>query len=189
MRDLPPIENPKSLLPGNLLVAAPAGGNERMSRAVILILEHSTEGAEGVVLNSEANEAMKSWCREMSQQPDKQAVFEHLQEVASSAAHLAEEGSSSLPLTVCMAKPAASVEDMVDELGRGVRIFVGRIVWAAGELEKQALAGNWMITPASPELVFGDHENLWKTCIHRIGESVLRTAAGIESLPEDVLLN
>jgi len=159
-----------------------------MVGAVILILEHSAEGAEGVVLNSQANEAMKSWCREMSQQPDKQAVFEHLQEVASSAAHLAEEGSS-LPLTVCMAKPASTVEDMVDELGRGVRIFVGRIVWAAGEIEKQTLAGNWMITPASPELVFGDHENLWKTCIRRIGESVLRTAPGIPYLPDDVLSN
>jgi putative AlgH/UPF0301 family transcriptional regulator len=159
-----------------------------MAGAVILILEHSAEGAEGVVLNSQANEAMKSWCREMSQQPDKQAVFDHLQEVASSAAQLAQEGSS-LPLTVCMAKPASTVEDMVDELGRGVRIFVGRIVWAAGELEKQTLAGNWMITPASSELVFGDHENLWRSCLRRVGESVVRTAPGVAAWPEDVLQN
>jgi len=188
MRDMPLNPDRKSLLPGNLLVASALGGNERMAGAVILILEHSAAGAEGVVLNSQANEAMKSWCRQMSEQPDKQAVFEQLQEVASSASHLAEAGSS-LPLTVCMAKPASTVEDMVDQLGRGVRIFVGRIVWRAGELENQTLAGNWMITPASPELVFGDHENLWRTCVHQIGESVIRTAPGVSDFPDSVLLN
>jgi putative transcriptional regulator len=159
-----------------------------MAGAVILILEHSPEGAQGVVLNSQANEAMKSWCRHMSEQSDKQAVFEQLQEVASSAAHMAEQGTS-LPLTVCMSKPAESMEDMVGELGRGVRIFVGRVTWGAGELEKQATSGNWMITPAEPELVFGDHENLWQTCVHRVGEDVLRSAPGIGELVDDVLSN
>jgi putative AlgH/UPF0301 family transcriptional regulator len=124
----------------------------------------------------------------MSEQPDKQAVFEQLQEVASSAAQLAEEGSA-LPLTVCMSKPAESMEDMVGELGRGVRIFVGRIVWQAGELEKQTQAGNWMVTPAAPELVFGDHENLWQTCVRRIGESVLLSAPGVPQLGDNVLAN
>jgi putative transcriptional regulator len=170
------------------LVASPLGGNERMAGAVILVLEHSADGAEGVVLNSQANEAMKSWCRHMSEQPDKQAVFEQLQEVASSAAQLAEEGSA-LPLTVCMAKPAESMEDMVGELGRGVRIFVGRIVWHAGELEKQTSDGNWMVAPAAPELVFGDYENLWQTCVRRIGESVLLSAPGVHDLTQNVLTN
>lgn len=188
MRKLPFVNDPKSLLPGNLLVAAPFGGNDRMSGAVILVLEHSPDGAEGVVLNSQANEAMKSWCRHMSEQPDKQAVFDQLQEVASSAAQLAEEGGS-LPLTVCMSKPAESMEDMVGELGRGVRIFVGRIVWKAGELEKQTTDGNWMVTPAAPELVFGDHDNLWQTCVRRIGESVLLSAPGVRELAGDALAN
>lgn len=188
MRDLPFANDSKSLLPGNLLVASPLGGNDRMAGAVILVLEHSAGGAEGVVLNSQANEAMKSWCRHMSEQPDKQAVFEQLQEVASSAAELAEEGSA-LPLTVCMAKPAESMEDMVGELGRGVRIFVGRIVWQAGELEKQTSAGNWMVTPAAPELVFGDYENLWQTCVRRVGESVLLSAPGVRDLAQNVLTN
>lgn len=188
MRDLPLNNDSKSLLPGNLLVASPLGGNDRMAGAVILVLEHSADGAEGVVLNSQANEAMKSWCRHMSEQPDKQAVFEQLQEVASSAAQLAEEGAA-LPLTVCMSKPAESMEDMVGELGRGVRIFVGRIVWQAGELEKQTRSGNWMVTPAAPELVFGDHDNLWQTCVRRIGESVLLSAPGVQELADNVLVN
>jgi putative transcriptional regulator len=188
MRDLPLPDNPKSHLPGNLLIAAPLGGNDTMAGAVILVLEHSAEGAQGVVLNSQANEAMKSWCRQMSTQPDKRAVFEQLQEVASSAAHMAEQGTV-LPLTVCMSKPAESMEDMVGELGRGVRIFVGRITWQAGELEQQTSAGNWMITPAEPELVFGDHENLWQTCVHRVGEDVVRSALGVGELMVDVLVN
>lgn len=159
-----------------------------MAGAVILVLEHSADGAEGVVLNSQANEAMKSWCRHMSEQDDKQAVFEQLQEVASSAAQLVQEGAG-LPLTVCMSKPAQSMEDMVDQLGRGVRIFVGRIVWQAGELEQQTSEGDWMITPAAPELVFGDHENLWRTCVRRIGENVLLSAPGVTELSKNVLAN
>jgi len=188
MREFIHRDENKSLLPGNLLVASPYVPNQPMSRSVVLILEHSTEGAEGVVLNSQANEAMKSWCRQMARQPDKHAVFEQLQEVASSAADLAAAGSS-LPLTVCMAKPAESVEEMVDQLGRGVRIFIGRVIWQAGELESETVAGNWMITPASSELVFGDHENLWRTCVRRVGEHVLRSSPGIVNLPPDVLLN
>lgn len=178
----------KSFLPGNLLIASPAAAEQPMAQAVVLVLEHSPSGAEGVVLNSQANEAMKSWCRQMAQQPDKQAVFEQLQEVASSAAELAATGTS-LPLTVCMAQPATSVEEMVDQLGRGVRIFIGRVVWQAGELENETLSGNWMITPAAPELVFGDHENLWRACVRRVGEDVLRSAPGVGDFPPSVLVN
>lgn len=176
------------MLPGNLLVAAPHYDHNSMVRSVILILEHTAEGTTGVVLNSRANEAMKSWCREIATQADKQAVFAQLQDVASSATQSAENGTS-LPLTVCMQRPAESVEQMVDELGRGVRIFVGRVTWQAGELERQTLDGDWMITPALPELVFGDHENLWQACVRRVGESVLRAAPGVWELPEDVLAN
>jgi putative transcriptional regulator len=159
-----------------------------MAQSVILILEHSAEGAEGVVLNSQANEAMKSWCRQMARQPDKQAVFEQLQEVASSAADLAAAGTS-LPLTVCMARPADTVEEMVDQLGRGVRIFIGRVTWQAGELENETLDGHWMITPAAPELVFGDYDNLWRTCVRRVGEAVIRSAPGVGEFPLSVLAN
>jgi putative transcriptional regulator len=189
MRELNlPSNDPKSMLPGNLLVASPSVSTQPFARSVILVLEHSPDGAQGVVLNSEANEAMKSWCREMAQQPDKQAVFEQLQEVASSAAELAKEGTS-LPFTVCMAKPAETVEEMVDELGHGVRIFVGRVVWEAGQLETEALSGTWMITPASPELVFGDYENLWQTCVRRVGEEVISSASGMRGTPKDVRWN
>lgn len=188
MRELPFNDKPKSMLAGNLLVASPWGGNESLTGAVILILEHSPTGAEGIVLNSQANEAMKSWCRTMSEQSDKQAVLEQLQEVASTAAQLAEEGSA-VPLTVCMSKPAQSMEEVVGQLGRGVRIFVGRIVWQVGELEAQTLAGQWMVAPAIPELVFGDHENLWRACVRRIGENVVRSAPGVSEMPPDVLQN
>lgn len=182
------IGEPKSLLPGNLLVASPVLNGHALGRSVILVLEHSTEGAQGVVLNSEANEAMKSWCRQMAEQPDKHAVFEQLQEVASSAAELAEKGSA-LPLTVCMARPATSVEEMVDQLGRSVRIFIGRVVWDAGQLEAETLAGAWMVTPAHPELVFGDHENLWQTCVRRVGEHVIQQAPGVGAFPADIRAN
>lgn len=188
MRHLSLGDSGKSGLPGNLLVATPRGGSEGMAGAVVLILEHSAEGAEGVVLNSQANEAMKSWCRQMAGQPDKHAVFEQLQQVASTAAELAEEGTS-LPLTVCMAQPTTSIEEIVDQLGRGVRIFVGRVVWQAGELENQTVSGAWMVTPALPELVFGDHENLWRTCVRRIGENVLLSAAGVNELHPQPGLN
>lgn len=183
-----PTNRAKSPLPGNLLVAAPHLCGKPTSQSVILILEHSADGAEGVVLNSQANEAMKSWCRQMAQQPDKQAVFEQLQEVASSAAEMAAAGTS-LPLTVCMARPADSVEEMVGQLGRGVRIFIGRVTWQPGELESETLEGQWMITPAVPELVFGDYENLWRTCVRRVGETVIRSAAGVRELPPNVLVN
>jgi putative transcriptional regulator len=182
------MEEPKSVLPGNLLVASPHVANHPLSRSVVLVLEHSPEGAQGVVLNSEANEAMKSWCRQMAEQPDKRAVFEHLQEVATSAAELAKSGTS-LPFTVCMARPAETVEEMVDQLGRGVRIFIGRVVWNAGQLEAETLGGAWMVTPAHPELVFGDHENLWQTCLRRVGESVLRSSPGVRGFPDDVRAN
>ncbi len=176
------------MLPGNLLVSAPGGEASPLNGRVILILEHSEEGTTGVVLNSHANEAMKSWCRHIAQQEDKEAVYAQLQEVASSAAQMADQGSLP-PLTVCMQRPAESMEEMVGELGRGVRIFVGRISWGAGELARQALAGAWMITPGSPELVFGDHENLWATCVRRVGDDVLLSAPGIHELSENVLLN
>lgn len=165
----------KSPLPGNLLVASPKLASHPLAGAVVLILEHGPEGAKGVVLNSQANEEVRQWCRSLATQEDKGAVIKQLQ-----AAAKTQEETHGTPFTICMEQPGRSMEEMVDQLGTGVRIFVGNVVWEAALLEQELTSGVWMCLPGFPQLLFGEHENLWATCVKCVGEAVVLSAPGVK---------
>lgn len=182
---LPKVENS---LAGNLIVSAPQMPDMAMHHGVVLILGESNEGTQGVLLNSPLNEAMRNWCRQTTAPVDQQQVVEQIQAIAQSAG--AEINAQEVPVTICMAEnPAKFEEQGLLDVGHGVRILLGRITWKPGELESQLRSGAWMSLPAMKDLVFGDHENLWGTCVKRIGELVIAELPGVESFPEDISAN
>ena len=168
-------ESKPSSLRGKLLIASPKFSGHPLVRGVILVLEHSEKGTKGILLNSLENEAVKQWCRSLAAKPDKRAVIEEVQAAAKS-----QQEQYGTPFTVCMEKPGHSLAEVIDQLGSGVRLFVGHVDWAGGKIEAEIAKGLWMCLPAFPKLLFGDHENLWATCVKCIGESVMLTASGVK---------
>jgi putative transcriptional regulator len=163
-------------LAGNLLVAAPGLIGHAWARKVILILEHSDSGAIGVILNSEENEEVHKFCQRLAHLPDKQAALQQFQSLTAKSTNGVEPSE----VTVCMAKPVSNLEDVVEQLGENVRVFLGRLTWEAGQLEQELSHGAWMFLPAFPHLMFGHHENLWQTCVKCIGECVIASAPGVK---------
>ena len=179
MNRLPPLSSQsnqsQSFLPGNLLVASPKFGSHPLTSGVILVLEHSPQGAKGVVLNSLENEEVKRWCRRLATQTDKQAVMAQIRAAAES-----QKETHGTPFTVCMEQPGRSLEDAIEHLGASVRLLVGNVSWKGGQLDREITNGVWMFLPGFSQFLFGDFENLWETCVKCIGESVLLTAPGVQ---------
>jgi len=56
-------------------------------------------------------------------------------------------------------------------------------------LESELKQGAWLTTPATPEYVFLEEDQLWKQVNRHIGSSLLLSALKIKHVPEDPGLN
>jgi putative AlgH/UPF0301 family transcriptional regulator len=154
----------------------------------VLVLGHSDQGSTGVLLNHPLNESLHRSIREMLTHGQTPALIHSLfqpsqenQEAAPSALpQIAVGDTVVVPFGVLVA-PA--------EVGGGqglmIRVMVGQVHWPAGQLEKEMAAGVWLAAPSSPELIFGEHENLWQSVVRHIGDHTYSKALGVERLPLD----
>jgi putative transcriptional regulator len=170
-------------LRGKLLIAAPSLF-DFFRRTVVLMVEHTDEGAFGVVLNR-ASET---------------TVAEAVPTLAGLAG--AEEqvriggpvGTESVVILGEFSEPESSPKLVVGDLGivdpddRGAvsraRIYAGHSGWGPGQLEDELDRDAWMVEPASPEDPFRD-EDIWSLALQRRGGEY----ALLATMPEDPSLN
>lgn len=145
-------------LAGRLLVATPGLIDMNFFRSVVLVVEHTVEGAAGVVLNRPSQTELgrgplESWSP-LAAEP--QLVF---------------VGGPVAPDTaVCLARAELAEEPtgwqrVVGNLGvldlsldandlRGIdrlRVFAGYAGWGSGQLESELEEGSWYVLDADPE--------------------------------------
>ena len=69
---------------------------------------------------------------------------------------------------------------------RSVRIFLGYSGWGEGQLEGELDAGSWLPAPPTMEAIFGDSgEPTWRQVVRSVGAD----ASGLEDQPPDVSWN
>lgn len=163
------------------------------ARSVVLLIEHSEEGALGVVLNHPAENTVKELWDEVSQ-----GDCESLEQVNMG-------GPVSGPLIVLHTDESASemkilpglyfsaarenLEKIVTQTARPFRVFVGHSGWGGGQLEDELEEGSWLTAPAKADHVFHDDRDIWKEITHQIGESILTSALKIKNVPIDPSVN
>ncbi|MPZ71767.1 MAG: hypothetical protein GEU74_00820 [Nitriliruptorales bacterium] len=174
-------------LQGRLLVATPSLADPNFSHAVVYLLEHSGEGAIGIVVNRPSDvdvaDALPQWEPLASRprvmfvggpvQPEavvglgsSRGPLEHLQEVSEGVAVVDLRGD-----------PLALISDVAE-----FRLFVGYAGWGEGQLEVEIGKGGWFVVEARPEDVFSqDPEDLWVAVLARQG-GVWRTISKNPSL-------
>lgn len=170
-------------LRGKLLIATPSLF-DFFRRTVILMVEHTEEGAFGVVLNR-ASET---------------TVGEAVPALADLAG--AEEpvriggpvGTESVVILGEFEDPDTSPKLVVGDLGvvdpddeaalSRVRIYAGHSGWGPGQLEDELEQVAWLVEPASPEDPFRDGD-IWSTALQRRGGEY----ALLATMPEDPSLN
>jgi putative transcriptional regulator len=169
-------------LRGQLLIAGPGLVDPNFWRTVVLVGEHSEEGALGVVLNRSSDTPVEEAVPELAMLAQDMGAVHVGGPVQPSAvvvlADFAEpEESRSLVLDSVGFLPSEVEPDSLGELRRA-RVYVGYAGWGPGQLDGELEEGSWIIEPALPDDVFTtDPEGLWSTVLRRKGGpfSVLAT--------------
>ncbi len=162
-------------LRGRLLVATPTVGDPNFAGTVVLMLEHSEDGAVGVVLN----------------RPSDIDVAEHLPgwtEVVVSPPVVFLGGPVSPNAALCLARvdgdhAGGGWDPLLGQVGTvdlsadpdqavpgvaAVRIFAGYAGWAPRQLEAEIADGGWFVVDADPgDALSPLPEGLWREVLRR----------------------
>jgi putative transcriptional regulator len=165
---------PVQSLKGHLLIAGPALVDPNFRRAVVLVGEHSAEGALGVILNRALEATVEDTVPELSVLVDGVEQIHDGGPVQPSAivvlADFVEpERAGALVLDSVGFLPSEVDPDTLGELRRA-RVFAGYAGWGPGQLDGELAEGSWIVEPALPDDVFtADPDQLWSDVLRRKG--------------------
>jgi putative transcriptional regulator len=155
---------------GKLLVAAPSLADPNFYRTVVLMFEHTDEGAAGVVLNrpseTTVREVLPSWA-ELAAEPGVVFVGGPVQPdgvicLARAAPDQSPDGFREL------ADGIGSLDLEQDATVETLRIFAGYSGWGGGQLEAELAEEAWLILDALPGDVFTPGPGqLWREVFRR----------------------
>jgi putative transcriptional regulator len=176
---------------GQLLIAGPSLVDPNFWRTVLLIVEHSEEGAFGLVLNRPSETAVGEAAPELEGliegeeplfiggpvQPSSVVILGDFED-ASDAALLAFDD-------VGVLGTASSLEEHGAAL-RTARAFAGHAGWGPGQLDSELERGDWILEPARSQDAFSAApRELWQAVLTRKGGSY----ALVARMPMDPSLN
>jgi putative transcriptional regulator len=165
---------PVQSLKGQLLIAVPALVDPNFRRTVVLVGEHTDEGALGLVLNRPAETTV------LEAVPELTLLVDGLEQVhvggpvqPSAIVVIAEfedpERAGSLVLESIGFLPAEVDPDELGELLRA-RVFAGYAGWGPGQLDEELEEGSWIVEPAIATDVFTEEpDGLWSEVLRRKG--------------------
>jgi putative transcriptional regulator len=171
-------------LRGKLLIAAPSLF-DYFRRAVVLVIEHSEDGAMGVVLNRSSETRVGEVVPTLAELADGDEFVHAGGPVATdSVLALADFEDPSDAGHRVLGSVGVLDPDRGSPALRRLRVYAGHAGWAPGQLDGEVEQGAWIVEAARPEDPF--HEgDLWSAALQRKGGhySLLAT------MPADPSLN
>ncbi|HWG24125.1 YqgE/AlgH family protein [Actinospica sp.] len=185
-------------LTGRLLVATPLLVDPNFDRAVVLVLDHDTDGTLGVVINRPTtvpvHEVLPAWSELAGPMP---MVFQGGPVALDSALGLAElralpRGEDPDPLGWRRVHGDLGLVDLdlppellAAEIS-AFRVYAGYAGWSAGQLERELGQGAWYVIDAAPADAFTlSPELAWRTVLRRQRGGL----ALLSTFPDDPELN
>jgi putative transcriptional regulator len=177
-------------LQGQLLVASPGLFDPNFRRTVVLVTEHTEDGAAGLVLNrpteSEVSEIVPAL---ESLVDDGEPVFMGGPVQPNGVLVLGEfldPDDAAVPLFGSLGFPSLDEPDEVVPLTTRRRIFAGYAGWGSGQLEDELAREDWILEEAQPDDAFTETPGeLWADVLRRKG-GIYELVARI---PEDPSVN
>jgi putative transcriptional regulator len=175
-----------------LLLATPPLDDPNFDRSVVYMMEHSAEGAVGVVLNNPTDETALHGLDLWMDLVAPPAVvfnggpvqFDALIAIAELTRPREDAWSPILP-DLGSVDLARDPVDVADEIGR-VRMFRGYAGWAPGQLDSELDEGAWMVFDALRSDVFhSDPDDLWRLVLRRQRGRV----AWLANAPDNLSMN
>ena len=175
-------------LRGQLLVASPSLLDPNFRRTVVLVTEHSDEGAAGLVLNRPSEAAVEDVVPQLDWLAEPETRIYLGGPVEQNAVLVLAEfdDPADSPVPVFGNLGFVALDDASVAVAGRKRVFAGYAGWGGGQLENELGREDWIIEEALPDDVFGDDsDGLWG--------SVLRRKGGVYELvarmPEDPSVN
>jgi putative transcriptional regulator len=162
-------------LRGQLLIAAPVLQDPNFFRTVVLVGEHTEDGALGVVLNRPSETSVAEAVPDLADLvPDGENV------------HVGGPVQPSAVLVLAQFDDPDEAEQLViDDVGflaleepgervatalRRARVFAGYAGWGPGQLESELSREDWIVEPATGDDVFTEEpDRLWSRTLDRKG--------------------
>lgn len=161
-------------LRGQLLVASPAMLDPNFERTVVLITEHSEEGALGVILNRPSDTEVAEVVPALAGIEGVDHVYIGGPVRPEAVVVLGEFRDPDAAAWIAVADVGfvsadAENEELPDRLRRA-RVYAGFSGWSAGQLEGEIEEEAWIVEPPLPaELFAADAEHLWSEVLQRKG--------------------
>lgn len=167
---------PSTSLKGQLILDNGKLRGSFFHRAVILICQHDSEGAFGLVLNRSANNKVgDALVADLPEVLKEETLYlgGPVQPQALSYLH----SDAFLPDANVMANLGVghSLESLV-EIGdsysttQKIKVFAGYAGWSSGQLDDEMKRDTWLIHPGSLDLIFNpDPEKLWQSILENKG--------------------
>ncbi len=181
-------------LRGCFLIASRHLSDANFARTVVLMLDHTENGAIGLVLNRPTAKPIRE-------------VWQAVQKAScSNDGFLSVGGPVEGPLMCLHASPQHSDAEIVEDVHLAtqkehieqliasnpdpLKVFAGYAGWGAGQLEIEMECGGWLVLPATAELVFSvPVDELWHQALRLTGRQFYRDALRLKDFPEDASQN
>lgn len=160
-------------LAGRLLVARPSLLDPNFYRTVLYIVEHSEEGALGLVLNRPTEEPVSdhldAWAAHVASPPVVFIGGPVANEIAVgliAGPHAPPDPWEPTPGGIGLVDPGTDPDAL--EGTAGGRVYSGYSGWVTGQLEMEVATGSWVVTDGGTDDVFtAEPETLWRRVLRR----------------------
>jgi putative transcriptional regulator len=155
-------------LRGQLLIASP-GLTDYFRRSVVLVIEHTDEGAMGVALNRPSETPVAEAVPQLADLADPGEVVHAGGPVSpTSVVAIGEFDDPEQAARVLIGDVGLIDPDSPDPALRRLRVFAGYAGWGPGQLDAELEEEAWIVEPATPADPFMD-EDLWPLALQRKG--------------------
>jgi putative transcriptional regulator len=165
----PALNRAVATLKGHFLLASPALTDGNFLRAVVLLVRHDQDGALGVKVNDPLDVTVAD------------ALGESVEAARDIAATLFRGGPCNGPMVVLhgdlggeevlpgvqFTASKDGIERVMLDRVEPARYCISYAGWEADQLEQELAEGAWVIVPATPQDVFGPHQDLWARLMSR----------------------
>jgi len=179
-------------LRGQLLIASPALFDPNFRRAVVLVTEHTDEGAMGLVLNRPATSTVEEAVPDLSWLAGgDEPVYVGGPVAETAVIVLAEFDRPELAGALVdgdlgFIGSDADDPERLDGAIRRARVFAGHAGWGPGQLEDELAEEAWIVEPPRRDEIFtAEPADLWAAVLRRKG----RRYALLATMPPDPSLN
>ena len=180
-------------LQGRLLIASPHLLDPNFVKTVVLLIQHSQEGALGVVLNRPTSKWLKDLWKEVGTVPCQKEASVCLGGPVAGPLMAVHTNQFFADIEILPGLYFAAKREHLDGLvmlkDDPLKVFFGHAGWGPGQLDREIQAGGWLILPATTETVFYSGEDLWERTSKQVARASLQSILKIKHFPDDPSVN